>query len=118
MKTVSALVLDPRIRECVVVGTPAADQLARLVAWWTILIEFTVAVSFLLRLQVRNYAMAVFIMSTYFFLPIYGFCCCLIVMTYAQLEGKSHRWQAALFGLFVAMLARWLLVPGLPQPPP
>jgi len=113
MKALSALILDPGIRQCVVAGTPAADLLAKLVAWWTILIEFAVAASFLIRLPLRNYVMAIFVVSTYFFLPIYGFCCCLIVMTYAQLEGKAQRWQMVVLGLFLAMVMRWLLVPGL-----
>lgn len=74
-------------------------------SYWTLLIEGSVAIAFLvnsLRLgtRLRNWLLIVFIVTTYFLLPVLGFAYILIIMGFAQCHPKHTVIRVAYIALF------------------
>ncbi len=74
--------------------------------WWTIAIEWTVAVLFLFPRIVRqegarHLALLLFVATTYFVVPVMGFCNTFCVMGYAQVSPDKRRWRVAFLATLV-----------------
>jgi hypothetical protein len=90
---------DSRIAAVQLLFTRGITYLARIVTWWTLLIELLVAVSFLWPLgksisRWRDFFLIIFILSTYSVAPVLGFGWTLIIMGLVQCENRYRyvRW--------------------------
>jgi len=90
---------DSKIDTVQLLFTRGITYLARIVTWWTLLIELLVAVSFLWPLgksisRWRDFFLIVFILSTYSVAPVLGFGWTLIIMGLVQCENRYRyvRW--------------------------
>lgn len=84
---------DSTIESVQLIYTKGITNLARLITWWTLLIEAAVLVSFLspagkLIYRWRDFILIVFILSTYSVAPVLGFGWTLIIMGLAQCEDR------------------------------
>lgn len=90
---------DSRIDAVQLLFTKGITYLARIVTWWTLIIELVVAVSFLWPLgksisRWRDFFLLIFILSTYSVAPVLGFGWTLIIMGLVQCENRYRyvRW--------------------------
>ena len=91
-------------------GTPQLDVLATVVTWWTITIEFAIALLFLLpdhRITSagRNTLLLLFGVTTYSVATIKGFGWVLMLLGMAQCEQKQWRWRLAYLAVFLLIQA-------------
>ncbi len=86
----SALQFYPDVDTSVTLGSNFRIELfARVASYWTILIEGSIAALFLMKandwfVRVRDILLMVFLVTTYFVLPVLGFAYILIIMALAQ----------------------------------
>ena len=90
---------DSRIDTVQLLFTRGITYLARVVTWWTLVIELLVAASFLWPLgksisRWRDFFLIIFILSTYSVAPVLGFGWTLIIMGLVQCENRYRyvRW--------------------------
>ena len=90
---------DSRMDAVQLLFTRGITYLARIVTWWTLIIELVVAVSFLWPLgksisRYRDFFLIIFILSTYSVAPVLGFGWTLIIMGLVQCENRYRyvRW--------------------------
>lgn len=116
----SALSLHPDVATAATLNTtPALQTFTIAASYWTLLIEASVAIAFLVNLRwlvaLRDRLLITFIVTTYFLLPVLGFAYVLAIMGYAQCPPKRSKTRWVYLGLVGALqLARlpwgyWLL---------
>lgn len=105
---------DPSIN----IVTPMAAQvlwIARLMTWWTVFIECTVAAAFLLPRRFflsrwRDVVLFGFVLSTYFVAPILYFAWILLAMGVVQCNRDAFRYAPAVYAaLFLIVLMRFYI---------
>jgi hypothetical protein len=107
----SQRLLDP-LQPIAVQTIPSGDQLAlpaRVLAYWTVFIELSVAVLFLFPLSERRHvwmhvALLVFVLTTYAVVPVFGFAFVLLTMGFSASKGPAQR------GLRIGYLAAFSLI--------
>jgi len=99
----------PKILEGVTLSsTPRLELFTWLASYWTILIEASVAISFLGGLifaffRFRDWLLIIFILTTYFLLPVLGFAYILIIMGLAQCS-VEHKLTRIVYIIIFALL--------------
>ncbi len=99
---------DSRIDAVQLLFTRGITYLARIVTWWTLIIELVVAVSFLWPLgksisRWRDFLLIIFILSTYSVAPVLGFGWTLIIMGLVQCESRYQYVRWPYMGAFVVL---------------
>jgi hypothetical protein len=99
---------DSRIVVVQLLFTRGITYLARLITWWTLLIEMLVAITFLLPVgksisRWRDFILIVFILSTYSVAPVLGFGWTLIIMGLVQCEERYRYVRWLYMGAFVVL---------------
>jgi len=85
---------------------PLGGVPARLLTYWTLVLETFLAAAFLLRLPAglnrhRHIFLLIFIATTYFFLPLHRFAMILSILGFAQCEERAAYYRLAYLLLFV-----------------
>lgn len=99
---------DSHIDAVQLLFTRGITYLARVVTWWTLLIELLVAVSFIWPLgksisRYRDFFLIIFILSTYSVAPVLGFGWTLIIMGLVQCENRYRYVRWLYMGAFVVL---------------
>lgn len=85
---------------------PALPGFSLAMTWWTVFIEWAVAVLFLFprlfrREEALHLSLLLFVATTYFVVPVMGFCNVFCVMGYAQVSPDKRRWRVAFLATLV-----------------
>jgi hypothetical protein len=115
-----ALLREPTssLTEVALHSSTIVDSLSVFLTWWTLAIEWTVAVAFLfgrptILARIRNLVLLLFAASTYLVVPVGGFGTTLMVLGFAQCGDAEPRARKALvmgFYTLVLYVPLWRLV--------